>query len=188
MHRPPAGDDLLLHNRSTTAAAGPCGQWGRTAAGATTTSASLITPKRSQFDLQVEGLFGFTGPGSIVRVREFETEGTGLHFSNMGMNTEQMPTLDARYWFDEVNAIHLRFRYFNLGGTHFSSSPIKFNGAIIPGGRTNNFDPWEWFAGGLYYERRLTPLYESYEARWPTLLQDRTGRKLVLTIAFELIL
>lgn len=95
-------------------------------------------PERSQFGLQVEGLFGFTGPGSIVRVREFETEGTGLHFSNMGMNTEQMPTLDARYWFDEVNAIHLRFRYFNLGGTHFSSSPIKFNGAIIPGGRTNN--------------------------------------------------
>ena len=141
-------------------------------------AASLIAPKRSQFDLQVEGLFGFTGPGSIVRVREFETDGTRLHFSNMGMNTEQMPTLDARYWFDEVNAIHLRFRYFNLGGTHFSSSPIKFNGAIIPGGRTNNFDPWEWFAGGLYYERRLTPLYESYEARWPTLLQgwDLRGR------------
>jgi len=142
VHRLPPGDDLLLHNRSTTAAAGPGGQWGRTAASSTTTSASLITPKRSQFDLQVEGLFGFTGPGSIVRVREFETEGAGLHFSNGGMNTEQMPTLDARYWFDEVNAIHLRFRYFNLGGTHFSSSPIKFNGAIIPGGRTNNFDGW----------------------------------------------
>jgi hypothetical protein len=47
--------------------------------------------------LQVEEMFGFTGPGSIVRVREFETEGTRLHFSDMGMNMEQIRTLDARY-------------------------------------------------------------------------------------------
>jgi hypothetical protein len=142
------------------------------------TPPSLISPKPSQLDLQVEGLFGFTGPGSIVRVREFQTEGTGLHFSSTDMNTQQMPTLDVRYWFNDVNAIHFRFRYFNLGGTRFSSTPIKYNGAIIPGRRTNTFDPWEWFSGGLYYERRLTPLYQSYEDHWPSWLQgwDLRGR------------
>lgn len=62
---------------------------------------SLIAPRAGQFDLQISGLFGFTGPGSIVRVREFETEGTGLHFSSMDMNTEQMPTLNVRFWFNE---------------------------------------------------------------------------------------
>jgi hypothetical protein len=138
----------------------------------------LIAPKPGQFDLQISGLFGFTGPGSIVRVREFQTEGTGLHFSSMDMNTEQLPTVDIRYWFNEVNALHFRFRYFNIGGTHFSITPIKFNGAIIPGGRTNSFDPCEWFSGGLYYERRLTPLYQKYESGWPTVLQgwDLRGR------------
>ncbi len=59
------------------------------------TTYSLVAPKSAQFDLQISGLFGFTGPGSIVRVREFHTEGTGLHFSSMDMNTEQMPTIDA---------------------------------------------------------------------------------------------
>ncbi len=142
------------------------------------TAYSLIAPRFGQFDFQISGLFAFTGPGSIVRVREFQTEGTGLHFSSMDMNTEQMPTIDLRFWFNEVNAVHFRFRYFNIGGTHFSSTPIKFNGAIIPGGRTNNFDSWEWFSGGLYYERRLTPLYQKYEGGWPTVLRgwDLRGR------------
>ncbi len=132
---------------------------------------SLIAPRSGQFDLQVSGMFGFTGPGSIVRVREFQTEGTGLHFSSMDMNTEQMPTLDVRFWFNELNALHFRFRYFNIGGNRFSSTPIFYNGSVIPGGRTNAFDPWEWFSFGLYYERRLTPLYEKYEGQWPTILQ-----------------
>jgi len=132
---------------------------------------SVIAPRPGQFDLQISGMFGFTGPGSIVRVREFQTEGTGLHFSSMDMNTEQMPTLDLRYWFNELNALHFRFRYFNIGGSHFSSTPILFNGSVIPGGRTNKFDSSEWFSGGVYYERRLTPLYETYEADWPTVLR-----------------
>jgi hypothetical protein len=133
---------------------------------------SLFAPRGGQFELQVTGMFGFTGPGSIVRVREFQHEGTGLHFSDMGMDTEQMPTLDLRYWFDRVNAVHFRFRYFNIGGSHFSPTAIKFNGAIIPGGRANHFDPWEWFSFGLYYERRLTPLYAKYETGWPAPLRE----------------
>ena len=34
-----------------------------------------------------------------------------------------------------------------------------------------SFDSCEWFSDGAYYERRRMPLYERYEARWPTLLQ-----------------
>jgi hypothetical protein len=139
---------------------------------------SLISPRGRQFDLQISGLFGFTGPGSIVRVREFQTEGTGLSFAGMGMNTQQMPTLDVRYWFNELNAIRFRFRYFNIGGSRFFATPIFFNGAEIVPNRTNNFDPSEWFAAGIYYERRLRPLYNKYEAGWPSWLRgwDLRGR------------
>jgi hypothetical protein len=106
----------------------------------------LLKPCAGQFNLQIGNLWGFTGPGSLVRVREFETQGTGLQFSDMDINTEQIPTLDLLYWFNRLDAIHFRFRYFNMGGSRFSSTPIAFNGAIIPGGGTNNFDPWECFS------------------------------------------
>jgi hypothetical protein len=133
---------------------------------------SLLNPCAGQFDLQVGNLWGFTGPGSVVNVREFETEGNSIPFSDMGMSNEQMPTMDARYWLNSLDAIHFRFRYFNIGGTKFSSNPIKFNGAIIPGGRTNTFDPWEWFSFALYFERRLMPFYYRYETNWPAPLQN----------------
>src|SRR5262249_27497704 len=45
------------------------------------------------------------------------------------------------------------------------------NGSVVPGGRTNNFGPWEWFSGGLYYEHRLTLLNERYEDNWPPMFQ-----------------
>src|SRR5579871_4285138 len=35
-----------------------------------------IDPQAGQIDLQIENLSGFTGPGSIVRVREFSLQGT----------------------------------------------------------------------------------------------------------------
>ena len=132
---------------------------------------SLLNPCAGQFDLQIGSPFGFTGPGSLVRVRENRIEGTGLSFgSDMGINTQQMPTLDLRYWFTRLDAFHFRFRYFNMGGTRFSATPIAYNGAIIPGGRTNNFDPWEWFEFGFYYEHRLA-FYRAYEQNWPLFLK-----------------
>jgi hypothetical protein len=130
---------------------------------------SLLEPRAGQFDLQLENLSGFTGPGSIVRVREFETEGTGLHFNFLGIHSQQMPTLDVRYWFNEVSAVHFRFRYFDMSGTHFLSHPANFNGSTIAPGQTIHTDP-EWYSGGLYYERRLRPWYEPYESGWPSLL------------------
>jgi hypothetical protein len=131
---------------------------------------SLLEPRRGQFDLQIENLSGFTGPGSIVRVREFETEGTGLHFDDLGINTQQMPALDARYWFNEVSALHFRFRYFDIGGTHFLSHPANFNGSTMAPGQTLHTNP-DWYSGGLYYERRLRPWYEAYESGAPPLLR-----------------
>jgi hypothetical protein len=116
-------------------------------------------------------LWGFTGPGSLVNVREFETEGTGLGFSDMGMNTQQMPALYLKYRLNSLNAIHFRFRYFDIGGTGVSSRPIAFNGAIISSGATNNFDPWEWFPFSLHFERRLRPFYYRYKTNWPAPLQ-----------------
>jgi hypothetical protein len=53
-------------------------------------------------------------------VREFETEGTGLHFNYLGIHSQQMPTFDVRYWFNEVSALHFRFRYFVSGADHQS--------------------------------------------------------------------
>jgi len=99
-------------------------------------------------------------------------KGQPLGFSDMGMDTQQIPALDLKYWLTSADAIHFRFRYFNMGGTRFSSKPIAFNGAIIPGGRTNNFDPWEWFSFSLYFERRLTPFYYRHETDWPAPLQN----------------
>lgn len=131
---------------------------------------SLLNPTPGQFDLQVENLSGFTGPGSIVRVREFALEGTGLHLNYLGIHDQQMPTFDMRYWLNEVSALHFRFRYFAIGGTHFLSHPANFNGATIAAGQTLHTSP-DWYAGGLYYERRLRPWYERYESGWPELFR-----------------
>lgn len=141
-------------------------------------SPALLHPHPWQFDLQAGCLFGFTGPGSIVRVREFQTEGTGLHLSYLGINTEQMPTGDITLWFTELSALHFRLRYFNLGGTRFLRHPVLYNGATLAPGQTLHTNPSEWFSVGLYYERRLSPWFERYENGWPIWLQhwDVRGR------------
>jgi len=139
----------------------------------------VLDPIGGQFDAQISGTFGFTGPGSIVRVREFAREGTGLHFHRLGMDTEQMPTIDLRYWFDRLDALHFRFRYFNIGGRAFFSGPVRFNGSTIAGGRTVPVNPSAWFSGGVYYERRLRPLLERYEGGWPAMLQKWDLRAMI---------
>ncbi len=138
----------------------------------------LLEPCPGQLEVNVENLSGFIGSGSIVRVREFQTEGTGLHFPALGINAVQLPDADFTYWFNQLSAINFQFRYFDVGGSHYFAKPVRYNGATIAGGQTLNTDPWEWFAFYLYYERRLTPLFESYEAGWPAALQhwDLRGR------------
>jgi len=139
----------------------------------------LLNPRSGQFEVNLENLSGFIGSGSIVRVREFRIEGTGLHFPALGINTVQMPDIDLSYWFNQLNAINVQFRYFDISGTHTFSQPIKFNGAVIAGDQSLNTDPDpEWFALYIYYVRRLTPLFEQYESTWPEPLQgwDLRGR------------
>jgi hypothetical protein len=140
---------------------------------------NLFDPIGRQFEMQISSVFGFTGPGSIVRVREFTTEGTGLHFHRLGIDTEQIPTLDLRYWFDRLDALHFRFRYFNAGGRAYFSGPVLFNGSTIAGGQTVHVNPTAWFSGGVYYERRFRPLLERYESGWPVLLQKWDLRAMI---------
>src|ERR1700674_2218185 len=89
----------------------------------------LLNPRPGQFEVNVENLSGFIGSGSIVRVREFQTEGTGLHLPALGINTVQLPDIDLTYWFNRLNAANVQFRYFDVGGSHFFSRPVVFNGA-----------------------------------------------------------
>jgi len=132
---------------------------------------SLLEPRKHQFDLIVENLSGFTGPGSIVRVREFKIEGSGLNFSSLGLNYQQMPTIEARYWFSQVDALDVKFRYTDIGAHKFQTRKIFFNGSTVKGGQVVNTNPWEWFTLGIFYERRLRPFYSAYEENWPPWMQ-----------------
>jgi len=152
----------LLYNRGlwtpATALAAPPGPF------------SLVNPRRGQFDLQIENLSGFTGPGSIVRVREFNLEGTGLHFNAMGIHSQEMPTIDLKYWLTGLGALQFRFRYFFNDGSHFFTYPVNFNGSTIAPFQTLSTGN-DWFSLGFYYERRLRPWYENSETTWPPLLR-----------------
>ena len=131
----------------------------------------LVTPRRRQFDLMVQNQSGFTGPGSIVRVREHDIEGNGLDFSSLGLNYQQMPTIEGRFWFTNVDALDVSFRYVDIGAHKFQSRPIFYNGSLIKGGIVLNTNPAKWFSLGIFYERRLRPFYSAYEENWPAWLQ-----------------
>ena len=131
----------------------------------------LLAPRARQFDLAVYNMSGFTGPGSLVRVREFKIEGNGLEFSSLGLNYQQMPTIEGRYWFNDVNALDVTGRYFNIGAHKFQTRPILFNGSQIKGGQVLNTNPSTWFSVGIFFERRLRPLYSAYEENWPAWMQ-----------------
>jgi hypothetical protein len=123
-------------------------------------------PRQQPFFLEISDMLGVIGPGSIVRVREFDREGTGLHFGALGMNLSNMYNLDFNAWINELNGVHFHFRYFDLGGDGFSKRPVLFNGTVIAGGQTLRSRPAPWLSMGLYYERRLTPLYRPWEQNW----------------------
>jgi hypothetical protein len=137
----------------------------------------LIEPCPNQFQLQVENLSGFTLPGSFVNVREFQVRGSNIHFNTIGLASEQVPSIDLTYWLNDLDAIHLRFRYFDMGGTAVLPREAFYNGTTMLPGKINT-TPFPWFAGGLYYERRFAPWYEDYQSNWPSFLQgwDLRGR------------
>lgn len=134
---------------------------------ASSTSSEPSYPRNQRFYLEISDMLGVIGPGSIVRVREFDREGTGLHFGALGMNLSNMYNLDFTTWITELNGVHVQFRYFDLGGDGFFKHPVLFNGTLIAGGQTLRTRPSAWFSIAGYYERRLTPLYRAYEQNWP---------------------
>jgi hypothetical protein len=118
-------------------------------------------PQPHQFDLQISNLFGFVQPNSLVRVREFQTEGTGLNLPNdLGIHEIDLPEIDATYWFDEWNAAWFQFRDFEGGGTKFRAQPVLYNGTPIAGNQVLNSRGDEWFSFALYYQRRLPRLLD----------------------------
>ena len=131
---------------------------------------SLIEPCSNQFQVRIENMSGFTLPGSRVNVREFELRGSGLHFNDIGLGSEQVPSLDAAYWFNDRDAIRLRVRYFDLGGSFFLPRPTHYNGATLRPGPLDT-TPFPWFSGGVYYERRFAPWYKRFESSWPAALK-----------------
>ncbi len=137
----------------------------------------LVEPCAGQFQVQVENMSGFTLPGSVVNVREFLVKGSNIRLNKIGLASEQVPNLDLVYWLNELDAIHFRFRYFDMGGAAVLPRETFYNGARMAPGPIQS-TPFPWFSGGLYYERRFAPWYQSYENSWPSFLQgwDVRGR------------
>ncbi|MHB2027166.1 MAG: hypothetical protein ACYCPQ_11135 [Elusimicrobiota bacterium] len=117
---------------------------------------NLLSPIAGQWDLELSNITGFTGPDSLVQVRENQVQGTPLQYSNLGLNEAQIPTIDAKYWLDSRDAVQFQFRYFFLDGTSFVSNPVFLNGSEIAAGQNVNASPKEYSAS-LLYERRLRP-------------------------------
>lgn len=116
----------------------------------------ILTPRAGQFDLELYNMTGFTGPGSVVEVRENGIEGARLRYRDLGLDVAQLPTLIIRYWLDSRDAVSFGARDFFLSGSGFLSSPANFNGATIAGGHTIDSSP-DTYSVSLFYERRFTP-------------------------------
>src|SRR5208282_1856776 len=86
----------------------------------------LLNPHPHQLEVSLENLSGFIGSGTLVRVREFQIQGTGLHFPALGINTVQLPDIDLTYWFNQVSAINFQFRYFDVGDSHYFAHPVRY--------------------------------------------------------------
>ena len=137
----------------------------------------LVDPCPHQFQIEIENMSGFTLPGSVTNAREFRSVAPNIHFNTIGLSSEQVPSIDLTYWLNELDAFHFRFRYFDIGGTGVLPQETFYNGRRMAPGPVQG-TPFPWFSGGLYYERRLAPWYQSYESSWPSFLQgwDLRGR------------
>ena len=80
-----------------------------------------------------------------------------------------IPRIELTYWFDELNAIQVHFRYFDIAGSHRLLKPAAFNGAILTPGQRLSPRGTLWMDGGVYYERRLTPWFQQHFSAYPRL-------------------
>ncbi len=144
-----------------------------------TASNTLLTPRRHQFDLTFGDGWEFVDPNSIVRRSNnrllrlpSQGQGSALQLSgDLGLSTLQLPSLRTTFWFNTVNALQFQARYYVNYGAAGAHQPLYFNDGTIAPNQLLSTGGTRWFAFDLLYQRRLTPLYERYEDRLPTLLR-----------------
>jgi hypothetical protein len=117
-----------------------------------------FVPHAHQLDFTLDNFSGFVASTSQVHVREEQLNGTRFHLvSALGIRRMDIPRIVLTYWFDELNAIQVNFRYFDAAGSHRLNQPATFNGTtLIPNQRLSPRGTL-WLDGAVYYERRLTP-------------------------------
>ena len=113
-------------------------------------------PGQGKWDLKISNMSAFTGPESFVQVRENESQGTRIWFSDLGIQTVQVPSFKATYWMNTSNALDLRLQYFAVRSNHLLKYPVVFNGATLEGGQIVSADPL-WYSLGIYYAYRWFP-------------------------------
>jgi hypothetical protein len=150
--------------------------------------ADLITPARHQIDIEADDAYMFTVGANTLRrrINSFPDSAISLQH-DLGVSQLQLPEVLLSFWFDDVNAVQFQFRYYGIYGSKPQTQPLAFGGTIIAppsstgvavgtGTQTLNPGGTRWYTFGGYYERRLTPLYQNYEASLPEFLQGWDSR------------
>ena len=132
----------------------------------------LLTPSRHQFDIEAGDTYQFLVGNNTLRRRINSAPDDAISLQNdLGTSQMQVPEVLISFWFDTVNAVQFQFRYLGPYGSHYSTQPIAFGGAVISPGQKLNPGGDRWYTFGEYYERRLTPIYQNHEQGLPVLLK-----------------
>lgn len=147
----------------------------------------LLTPAPHQIDIEADDAYMFTVGSNTLRrrINSFPDSAISLQH-DLGVSQLQLTETLLSYWFDSVNAVQFQFRYYGIYGSKPQTQPLAFGGTIIfpppaPSGQQQqhqslNPGGTRWYTFGGYYERRLTPLYQDYEANLPEFLQGWDSR------------
>ncbi len=149
--------------------------------------ADFLTPAPHQIDIEADDAYMFTVGNNTVRrrINSFPDSAISLQH-DLGVSQLQLTETLLSYWFDTVNAFQFQFRYYGLYGSKPQTQPLAFGGTIIfpPPASPSQHQQFQklnpggtrWYTFGGYYERRLTPLYQNYEAGLPEFLQGWDSR------------
>jgi hypothetical protein len=141
------------------------------------TEADLLTPAPHQFDIEADDAYQFTVGANTLRrrINSFSDSAISLQH-DLGVSQLQLPEVLLSFWFDQVNAVQFQFRYYGIYGSKYVTRSLAFGGTIISPNQNLNPGGTRWYTFGGYYERRLTPWYQDYEARLPQFLQGWDSR------------
>ncbi len=139
--------------------------------------ADFLTPAPHQIDIEADDAYMFTVGSNTLRrrINSFPDSAISLQH-DLGVSQLQLTETLLSYWFDSVNAVQFQFRYYGIYGSKFETQPLAFGGTIISPNQKLNPGGTRWYTFGGYYERRLTPLYQNYEANLPECLQGWDSR------------